>query len=129
MSEDGPKMKQYQDKIKQLNRAQDDVLRQLDSPIKFGGPLARWKTLMRGALVEASNEENDKVEEFDSEWNDILDKYGIDKVTSMTTVSDNAYQELVDKIQDWQQRLGMGFTETKETFYLDIAISGDQDES
>ncbi len=114
MSDERPQMKQYQDKIKQLNRAQADVMQQLDNPIKFGGPLVRWKSLMRGALKEASDGNNNLVKKFDKEWGGILDDHGVDSVDSMTVLSDKAYDKLVNLIQDWQQDLGMGFSKQRE---------------
>lgn len=125
MAED-KKIKQYQEKISILGEAQEEVFRQFGNSVKWAGPLKQWKFAMRGALIEASSEEDDLVREFEGEWNDILDKYGIKKLRDKDSIDEEPYEELVQKIQDWQQRLGMGFTEAKEEkIQIDLTVVGD----
>lgn len=112
--EDNKKMSQYQDKIKQLNQAQDEAFSQMSSRVKWGGPLMKWKTIMRGALKEASNDDDNLLKKFENEWRDTMLKHGISEVNSKTSLEDKAYEELINLIQDYQQELGMGFTRTKK---------------
>lgn len=102
------RIQQYQEKISILTEAQQEVFNQIGNSVKWGAPLKKWKMAMRGALVEASTEEN-LVAEFEKKWNEILTKHGLEKIKDKGQVPEDAYDELIEMIQDWQQRLGMGF--------------------
>lgn len=102
------RIQQYQEKITILTEAQQEVFNQIGDSVKWGAPLKKWKMAMRGALVEASTEEN-LVTKFESEWDEILNKHNMSKIKDKGQVPEDAYDELIEMIQDWQQRLGMGF--------------------
>jgi len=102
------RIQQYQEKITILTEAQQEVFNQIGDSVKWGAPLKKWKMAMRGALVEASTEEN-LVTKFESEWDEILNKHNMSKIKDKEQVPEDAYDELIEMIQDWQQRLGMGF--------------------